>query len=80
MALGAAVVVYNTITKSYPIKQAEVLTDLFQRQTQQLLLKFKGVHKKDNTIPVELPDLVWTLKVEFKKKGKANKCGLTGLK
>ena len=31
-------------------------------------------------MPVELLDLVQTLKVEFKKKGKANKYGLTGLK
>ena len=31
-------------------------------------------------MPVKLPNLVWTSKVEFKKKGKVNKCGLTGLK
>jgi len=31
-------------------------------------------------MPVELPNPVRTLKVEFKKKGKANKRGLTGLK
>ena len=29
---------------------------------------------------VELPNLVQTLKVKFKKKGKANKYSLTGLK
>ena len=29
MALGAATVVYNVITKLYPAKQAEVLIDLF---------------------------------------------------
>ena len=29
---------------------------------------------------VELPDLVQTLKVEFKKKGKANKYNFTSLK
>jgi len=29
MALGAATVVYNAITKLYPTKQAEVLADLF---------------------------------------------------
>ena len=38
------------------------------------------MRRKDNAILVELPNLVWTLKVEFKKKGKANKRGLTGLK
>jgi len=38
------------------------------------------VRRKDNAILVELPDPVRTLKVEFKKKGKANKRGLTGLK
>jgi hypothetical protein len=38
------------------------------------------VCKKDNAIPVELPNPVQTSKVEFKKKGKANKCGLTGRK
>ena len=36
--------------------------------------------KKNNTIPVKLPNLVQTSKVEFKKKGKANKHSLTGLK
>jgi len=29
MALGAATIVYNTITKLYPTKQVEVLIDLF---------------------------------------------------
>ena len=77
--LGAATVVYNAITKLYPAEQAEVLADLFQRQTRQLLLEFEGVRRKDNAMPVELPDPVRTSKVEFKKKGKANKRGLTGL-
>ena len=31
-------------------------------------------------MPVKLPNLVQTLKVKFKKKGKANKRGLTSLK
>ena len=38
------------------------------------------MYRKYNAMPVELPDPVWTLKVEFKKKGKANKYSLTGLK
>ena len=79
MALGAATAVYDAITKSYPAEQAEVLADLFQRQTRQLLLEFEGVRRKDNAMPVELPDPVRTSKVEFKKKGKVNKRGLTGL-
>ena len=29
MALGAVNIVYNAVTKVYPLKQAEVLTDLF---------------------------------------------------
>ena len=33
MALGAVSVVYNAIIKTYPPEQAEVLIDLFQRQT-----------------------------------------------
>ena len=78
MALGAASTVYNAITKTYPPEQAEVLTDLFRRQTRQLLLEFKELRDKDDLIPVELPDAVRTSKVEFKKKGKAGKRGLTG--
>ena len=80
MALGAASTVYNAITKTYPPEQAEVLADLFRRQTRQLLLKFKELRNKDDLIPVELPDAVQTSKVEFKKKGKAGKRGLTSLK
>ena len=79
MALGVASTVYNAIIKTYPPEQAEVLADLFQQQTQQLLLEFKELRDKDDLIPVELPDAVQTSKVEFKKKGKARKCGLTGL-
>ena len=78
--MGAASTVYNAVTKIYPPEQAEVLTDLFQRQTQQLLFKFKEVRRKDNAMLVKLPDLVRTSKVEFKKKGKAKKYGFTGLK
>jgi hypothetical protein len=37
------------------------------------------MYKKDNTIPVKLPNPVQTSEVEFKKKGKANKCSLTSL-
>lgn len=33
MALGAASAVYDVITKTYPPEQAEVLADLFRRQT-----------------------------------------------
>ena len=36
--------------------------------------------KKDNTILVKLPNPVQTLKVKFKKKGKANKYSFTSLK
>ena len=35
------------------------------------------MRRKDNTILVKLPNLVWTLKVEFKK-GRANKRSFTG--
>ena len=80
MALGAASAVYDVITKIYPPEQAEVLVDLFRRQTRQLLLEFEEMRKKDNAMPVELPDPVRTSKVEFKKKGKANKRSLTGFK
>ena len=38
------------------------------------------MRKKDNVILVKLPNLVQTLKVEFKKKGKANKYSFTSLK
>ena len=36
--------------------------------------------RKDNIILVKLSNLVQTLKVKFKKKGKANKYSFTGLK
>ena len=80
MALGVISAVYNTIIKIYPLKQAEVLTDLFWWQTRQLLLKFKEMYRKDNAILVKLPDPVQTLKIEFKKKGKANKRSFINLK
>ena len=38
------------------------------------------MYKKDNTILIKLPDLVWTLKIKFKKKGKANKYSFIGFK
>ena len=38
------------------------------------------MRRKDNTILVKLPNPVWTLKIKFKKKGKANKYSLTSLK
>ena len=79
MALGAISMVYNAIIKIYLLKQAEVLIDLFWWQTWQLLHKFKELYDKDDFILVELPNTVWTLKVEFKKKGKAKKRGFTGL-
>ena len=38
------------------------------------------MYRKDNAMLVKLPDLVQILKLKFKKKGKANKCGFAGLK
>ena len=37
------------------------------------------MHKNNNTTPVKLPNPVQTSKMEFKKKGKANKYNLTSL-
>ena len=38
------------------------------------------MYKEDNVILIKLPNPVQTLKIKFKKKGKANKCSFTSLK